>query len=157
MSQDRLDRLEALADKILQGLAQTKQTTDQLVQGLEQTKQTTDQLVQGLEQTKQTTNQLAQGLEQTRQRTDSNARAIEALTNQWTEDRKQWEKDREQWEKDRKGLYLLLGRLTRSMADFYEIQSDFYSRFDQIDDRQAKIAEILRELREEENQSENQE
>lgn len=129
MSQDRLDRLEALADKILQGLAQTKQITDQLVEGLEQT----------------------------RQRTDSNARAIEALTNQWTEDCKQWEKDREQWEKDRKGLYLLLGRLTRSMADFYEIQSDFYSRFDQIDDRQAKIAEILRELREEENQSENQE
>jgi phage regulator Rha-like protein len=73
MSEDRLDRLEALADKILQGLDQVKQ------------------------------------------RTDSNARAIEALTNQWSQDRQQWEKDREQWEKDRKGFYLLLGRLTRSI------------------------------------------
>lgn len=112
MSQDRLDRLESLADKILQGL------------------------------------------EQTRQRTDSNARAIEALTHQWTEDRQQWEKDREQWKEDRKGLYLLLGRLTRSMSDFYEVQSDFYNRFDKIESRQSDMTRILQELKEDIEQSE---
>ena len=122
MSEDRLDRMEALADKILQGL------------------------------------------DETRQRTDSNARAIEALANewtkdreQWTKDREQWEKDREEWEKDRKGIYLLLGRLTRSMSDFYEIQSDFYNRFDQIDSRQADITEILRELKEDKKKSDKNE
>jgi hypothetical protein len=78
MSEDRLDRMEALADKILQG------------------------------------------------------------------------KDREEWEKDRKGIYLLLGRLTRSL-------SDFYNRFDQIDSRQADITEILRELKEDKKKSDNNE
>ncbi len=106
MSEDRLDRMEALAEKILQGLEQMKQ------------------------------------------RTDSNARAIEALANQSSEDRIQWEKDRQKWEKDRKGIYLLLGQLTRSMSDFYEIQSDFYHRFDQIDSRQADISQILQDLKE---------
>ena len=105
MSQDRLDRLEALADKILQGL------------------------------------------EETRQRTDSNARAIEALTIQWSQ-------DRQQWEKDRKGIYILLGRLTRSMSDFYDIESDFYNRFDKIDSRQVEIARILEQLKKDQNKSE---
>ncbi len=63
---------------------------------------------------------------------ESNACAIEALTNNITE-----------LQKDRKGIYQLLGQLTRSMSDFYEVQSDFYRRFDQIDERQAKITEIL--------------
>lgn len=94
----RLDRLEALADKILEGLQETKY------------------------------------------RVDSNAKAIQALTTSLNESKLEWQKDR-------KGMYQLLGRLTRSMADFYEIQSDFYSRFDQIDERQAKITEILWELK----------
>jgi uncharacterized coiled-coil protein SlyX len=121
MSEERIDRLEALAEKILEGLEQTKQRTDSILEGLEQTKQ----------------------------RTDSNARAIEALTNQWAESKKEWEKDR-------KGLYLLLGRLTKSMSDFYEIQSDFYNRFDQIDSRQADITKILQNLKENKNESEDQ-
>lgn len=107
MSEERLDRIEALAEKILEGLKETKQ------------------------------------------RTDSNARAIEALTAQASEDRKQAEKDR-------KGIYLLLGQLTRSMSDFYQIQSDFYNRFDKIDSRQADITRILQELKgddDEENKS----
>ncbi len=49
---------------------------------------------------------------------ESNAHAIEALANEREQNRKQWEKDRQ-------GLYQLLGRLTRSMADFYETQTDF--------------------------------
>ena len=79
MSEDRLDRMEVLAEKILEGLKETKQLTD------------------------------------------SNARAIQALTAQVSE-------NHQQWEKDRKGLYLLLGQLTRSMSDFYHIQSDFLFR-----------------------------
>lgn len=121
MSEERLDRMEALAEQILEGLKETKQVTNDLVEGLKETKQ----------------------------RTDSNARAIEALTAQASEDRKQAEKDR-------KGIYLLLGQLTRSMSDFYHIQSDFYNRFDQIDSRQADITRILQELKgddDEENKS----
>jgi hypothetical protein len=89
------------------------------------------------------------GLQETRAIANSNAKSIQALSGEWQKDREQWEKDREQWEKDRKGTYQLLGRLTRSMSDFYEVQADFYNRFDQIDSRQADIAEILRELKRE--------
>ena len=39
--------------------------------------------------------------------------------------------------------YKLLGRVARCQSDFYATQSDFYHRFDQIDERQAKITEIL--------------
>jgi uncharacterized coiled-coil protein SlyX len=67
---------------------------------------------------------------------ESNARSIEALSNSITE-------LKQEWQKDRRGIYELLARLTRSQADFYETQSDFYRRFDQIDERQAKIVEIL--------------
>lgn len=67
---------------------------------------------------------------------ESNSRSIQALSNSIA-DLKQ------EWQKDRKGIYELLGRLTHSMSDFYEIQSDFYRRFDQIDERQLKITEVL--------------
>lgn len=88
-----------------------------------------------------------EGLQETRAIANSNAKSIQALSGEWQKDREQWAKDREQWEKDRKGIYLLLGQLTRSMSDFYEVQSDFYNRFDQIDARQAAMTEILRELK----------
>ena len=77
---------------------------------------------------------------------ESNSRSIEALSNTIAESKKEWEKDR-------KGIYQLLARLTHSMSDFYEIQSDFYLRFDQIDERQAKITEILDRLVNNENDS----
>ncbi len=97
MSEDRLDRLESIAEKMLEGIVQLNY------------------------------------------RTDSNAKSIQALSTEWAEDRKQWEKDR-------KGIYKLLGRLTRSMSDFYEIQSDFYNRFDQIEARHTEIMEYLKSL-----------
>ncbi|GBF79568.1 hypothetical protein AsFPU1_0964 [Aphanothece sacrum FPU1] len=77
---------------------------------------------------------------------ESNARAIEALTDNFASFQKEWQKDREEWQKDRRGIYQLLGQLTRSMSDFYEVQSDFYRRFDQIDERQARMTEILDRL-----------
>ncbi len=70
---------------------------------------------------------------------ESNARAIEALTDNFAS-------FQQEWQKDRKGIYQLLGQLTRSMSDFYEVQSDFYRRFDQIEERQAKMTEILERL-----------
>lgn len=70
---------------------------------------------------------------------ESNARAIEALTDNFAS-------LQQEWQKDRKGIYQLLGQLTRSMSDFYEVQSDFYRRFDQIEERQAKMTEILDRL-----------
>ena len=54
----------------------------------------------------------------------SNAKAIEALTANIAE-------LKQEWQKDRRGIYDLLARLTRSQADFYETQSDFYRRFDE--------------------------
>ena len=130
MSEDRLDRMEALAEQILEGLKETKQATNDLVEGLKETKQTTNNLVEGLKETKQTTNNLVEGLKETRQETrefleglketkqltDSNARAIEALTAQASEDRKHQEKDR-------KGIYLLLGQLTRSTEILHQYKN----------------------------------
>jgi len=67
---------------------------------------------------------------------ESNSRSIQALSNSIAY-------FKQEWQKDRKGIYELLGRLTHSMSDFYEIQSDFYRPFNQIDERQLKITEIL--------------
>ncbi len=66
----------------------------------------------------------------------SNAKAIEALTTSISE-------MKQEWQKDRRGIYDLLSRLTHAQADFYETQSDFYRRFDEIDERQARMLEIL--------------
>ena len=74
--------------------------------------------------------------EELKQLIASNAKSIQALSSSITE-------LKQEWQKDRRGIYELLARLTRSQADFYETQSDFYRRFDQIDERQAKIVEIL--------------
>ena len=74
--------------------------------------------------------------EELKQLIASNAKAIEALTAGISE-------LKQEWQKDRRGIYELLARLTRSQADFYETQSDFYRRFDEIDERQAKMIEIL--------------
>ena len=73
----------------------------------------------------------------------SNAKAIEALTSALTQEREERQKKELAWEKDRKGVYELLGRVARSQSVFYATQSDFYHRFDQIDERQAKMTEIL--------------
>lgn len=74
--------------------------------------------------------------EELKQLIASNAKAIEALTTSMND-------MKEEWQKDRRGIYQLLARLTRSQADFYETQSDFYRRFDEIDERQARMLEIL--------------
>jgi chromosome segregation ATPase len=66
-----------------------------------------------------------QSLQETRAIANSNAKSIEALGDSIAESKKEWEKDR-------RGLYQLLGQLTRSLSDFYEVQSDFYRRFDRI-------------------------
>ncbi len=116
MSEDRLDRMEALAEQILEGLKETKQATNDLVEGLKETKQTTNNLVEGLKETRQETREFLEGLKETKQLTDSNARAIEALTAQASEDRKHQEKDR-------KGIYLLLGQLTRSTEILHQYKN----------------------------------
>lgn len=88
----RLDRLEALAEKILEGLAQTKH------------------------------------------RTDSNARSIEALTNEGRLARNR--------------LYESMTRLAAAQATFWEIQSDYYQHLEQVDQRQARMLELLNRLEE---------
>jgi flagellar capping protein FliD len=65
----------------------------------------------------------------------SNAKAIEALTHNVSE-----------LERDRKGIYALLGRIARAQADFYATQADFYERFDRLEERQARMTEILDRL-----------
>ena len=105
--ENRLDRLESLAENTLTELREIRL---------------------GLQETNQ-------GLKETRAIANSNAKSIEALTNSLAESKKEWEKDR-------RGLDQLLGQLTRSMSDFYEVQSDFYNRFDN-EGRQSRMVEIL--------------
>ena len=81
--------------------------------------------------------------EELKQLIASNAKAIEALSASVSEMRAGINDMKEEWQKDRRGIYQLLARLTRSQADFYETQSDFYRRFDEIDERQARMLEIL--------------
>ena len=112
--ENRLDRLESLAETTLTGLQEIKLGLQEIKLGLQETNQ---------------------GLKETRAIANSNAKSIEALTNSLAESKKEWEKDR-------RGLYQLLGQLTRSMSNFYEVQSDFYNRFDN-DERQSRMVEIL--------------
>ena len=81
--------------------------------------------------------------EELKQLIASNAKAVEALSSSIGEMRAGINDMKEEWQKDRRGIYQLLARLTRSQADFYETQSDFYRRFDEIDERQARMLEIL--------------
>ncbi len=73
----------------------------------------------------------------------SNAKAIEALTTEISEFRVGIDELKQEWQKDRRGIYDLLANLTHSQADFYETQSDFYRRFDERDERQVRMLEIL--------------
>ena len=112
--ENSLDRLESLAETTLTELQEIKLGLQEIKLGLQETNQ---------------------GLKETRASANSNAKSIEALTNSLAESKKEWEKDR-------RGLDQLLGQLTRSMSDFYEVQSDFYNRFDN-EEKQSRMVEIL--------------
>jgi uncharacterized coiled-coil protein SlyX len=105
--ENRLDRLESLAETTLTELREIRLGLQEIKLGLQETNQ---------------------GLKETRAIANSNAKSLETLTNSLAESKKEWEKDR-------RGLYQLLGQLTRSRSDFYEVQSDFYNRFDKIEER----------------------
>ena len=120
--ENRLDRLESLAENTLTELREIKSGLQEIRLGLQEIKL-------GLQETNQ-------GLKETRAIANSNAKSIEALTNSLAESKKEWEKDRQ-------GLDQLLGQLTRSRSDFYEVQSDFYNRFDKIEERESRMVEIL--------------
>jgi len=68
----------------------------------------------GLQEIKLGLQETNQGLKETRAIANSNAKSIEALTNSLAESKKEWEKDR-------RGLYQLLGQLTRSIMRFSQI------------------------------------
>ena len=74
--------------------------------------------------------------EESKKLISSNAKAIEELTTSISE-------MKQEWQKDRRGIYDLLSRLTRTQADFYETQSDFYRRFEERNERQTRMLEIL--------------
>ena len=97
--ENRLDRLESLAENTLTGLQEIRLGLQEIRLGLQETNQ---------------------GLKETRAIANSNAKSIEALNNSLAESKKEWEKDR-------RGLDQLLGQLTRSRSDFYEVQSYFYN------------------------------
>ena len=120
--ENRLDRLESLAENTLTELREIKSGLQEIRLGLQEIKL-------GLQETNQ-------GLKETTAIANSNAKSIEALTNSLAESKKEWEKDRQ-------GLDQLLGQLTRSRSDFYEVQSDFYNRFDKIEERKSRMVEIL--------------
>ena len=113
--ENRLDRLESLAENTLTELREIKSGLQEIRLGLQETNQ---------------------GLKETTAIANSNVKLIEALTNSLAESKKEWEKDRQ-------GLDQLLGQLTRSRSDFYEVQSDFYNRFDKIEERKSRMVEIL--------------
>lgn len=76
----------------------------------------------------------------------SNAKAIEALTRNYSQEREERQQKQTLWEKDRRKIYGLLGLLTRAQSDFYATQADFYERFDRLEERQARMTEILDRL-----------
>lgn len=77
--------------------------------------------------------------EELRQLISSNAKAIQALSHSLTE-------LKEEWKKDRKQMYEWMSRLSASQANFWESQADYYRRLEEMEDRNAKIVEILDRL-----------
>ena len=69
----------------------------------------------------------------------SNAKAIQALSHSLTE-------LKEEWKKDRKQMYEWMSRLSASQANFWESQADYYRRLEEVEERNAKIIEILDRL-----------
>ncbi|MGI0479423.1 hypothetical protein ACN4EE_01390 [Geminocystis sp. CENA526] len=74
--------------------------------------------------------------EELKQLIASNAKAIQALSHSLTE-------LKEEGKKDRKQMYEWMSRLSASQANFWEIQADYYRRLEDVEDRQAKMLEIL--------------
>lgn len=81
-----------------------------------------------------------------RQLISSNAKAIQALSHSLTEAKQQWDRERLEWQKDRKQMYEWMSRLSASQANFWESQADYYRRLEDLEDRNAKIVEILDRL-----------
>lgn len=74
--------------------------------------------------------------EELKQLIASNAKAIQALSHSLAE-------LKEEGKKDRKQMYEWMSRLSASQANFWEIQADYYRRLEDVEDRQAKMLEIL--------------
>jgi uncharacterized coiled-coil protein SlyX len=74
--------------------------------------------------------------EELKQLIASNAKAIQALSHSLTG-------LKDEWKKDRKQMYEWMSRLSASQANFWEIQADYYRRLEDVEDRQAKMLEIL--------------
>ena len=84
--------------------------------------------------------------EEIKQLIGSNAKAIEALTSSLNELKQEWQKDREESRKYRKQMYEWMSRLSASQANFWESQANYYSRLEDVEDRQATMVEILNRL-----------
>ncbi len=74
--------------------------------------------------------------EELKQLIASNAKAIQALSDSLTD-------LKDEWKKDRKQMYEWMSRLSASQANFWEMQADYYRRLEDVEDRQAKMLEIL--------------
>jgi uncharacterized coiled-coil protein SlyX len=72
---------------------------------------------------------------------ESNARAIQALADAVAN-------DREERKQEKRGLYDYLARVASAQSDFYETQADFYRHLQRMDERQAQMIEIIRQLNE---------
>jgi len=136
--ENRLDRLESLAENTLTELREIKSGLQEIrLESLaENTLTELREIKSGLQEIRLGLQETNQGLKETTAIANSNAKSIEALTNSLAQSKKEWEKDRQ-------GLDQLLGQLTRSRSDFYEVQSDFYNRFDKIEERKSRMVEIL--------------
>lgn len=77
--------------------------------------------------------------EELKQLIASNTKTIQALSDNMAQ-------LKEEWKKDRKQMYEWMSRLSSSQANFWELQADYYRRLEHVEDRQAKLEEILDRL-----------
>jgi uncharacterized phage infection (PIP) family protein YhgE len=123
--ESRLDRLEKLAEQILEGLQTTNNNFKEIKDSLE-----------GLQSTKDDFQQFRQELKELKNRTDSNARAIEALTNLSSEDRK----ERQKMNQAITRFYDSLSMMHAAQSSLWEVQADYYRRLEEVDQKQEEMA-----------------
>ena len=75
-----------------------------------------------------------------------NTKLIEAFDNSLAQEVEMRKRRELAWEKEQKLIYQLLGQIALAQSDFYATQADFYERFDRLEERQARMTEILDRL-----------
>lgn len=105
-----------------------------------------DKLVSEKEAAAQRREDSAQEIDKIKQLINSNAKAIQALANESAEERKERQRNERRLFDAMAKMSDAIAMIGSAQASLWEIQADYYRRLEEMDERQAKMIEILDRL-----------